>query len=261
MEIKLHGKAALVTGAGRGIGKEIALRLARSGADVAVNYNLSAEKAEDVCEDIRKLGRQSIAVHADVGNSGQVNEMVEKVVETFDGRLDILVCNAGINVRKEFFKVTDEEWDRVIDTNLKGTFLSARAAAEKMIQKGRGGRIIAIASGAGHSGRPAQPAYCASKAGIIVLCKVMALDLAAYNINVNSISVGFVEVGKMDSPELRPVKESILPRILLRRPGKPEDIANGVVFLASDEGNWITGTDLRIDGGESSGRVPWVEIS
>ncbi len=257
MEIKFDGKASLVTGASRGIGRVIALRLAKSGADVAVNYNTSREKAEEICADIRKMGRQSIVVQADVASSEQVNKMVEKTVQAFDGRLDILVCNAGINVRKEFVKFTDEEWNRVIDTNLKGAFNTARAAAKKMIDRGAGGRIIGIASGAGHSGRPGQPAYCASKAGIILLCKVMALDLAPYGINVNSISVGFVEVGKLDTPELRPIKESILPRILLRRAGRPEDIANMAAFLASEQASWITGADFRVDGGESAGRVPW----
>jgi NAD(P)-dependent dehydrogenase (short-subunit alcohol dehydrogenase family) len=256
MEIKLNGKAALVTGSSKGIGRAIALRFARSGADVAVNYNTSGELAEEVCEEIRNMGRKSIAIQADVSDSDQVNQMVEVVTKTFDGRLDIAVCNAGTNIWKEFIQVTDEERDFILDTNLKGVFNTARAAAKKMIDRGVGGRIIGIASGAGHGGRFGQAAYCASKAGIRLLCKSIAIDLAPYGINVNSISVGYVEVGKMITPEKKRIKESILPRILLRRFGDPEDIANMVTYLVSEKANWITGADFRVDGGESAGRVP-----
>ena len=256
MEIKLNGKAALVTGSSKGIGRAIALRFARSGADVAVNYISSRELAEEVCEEIRKMGRKSIVIQADVSDSNQVNQMIEVVAESFDGCLDIVVCNAGTNIWKEFINVTDEERDFILDTNLKGTFNTARAAAKKMIDNRVGGRIIGIASGAGHGGRFGQAAYCASKAGIRLLCKSIAIDLAPYGINVNSISVGYVEVGKMNTPEKQLIKESILPRILLRRFGNPEDIANIATYLASEKASWITGSDFRIDGGESAGRVP-----
>jgi NAD(P)-dependent dehydrogenase (short-subunit alcohol dehydrogenase family) len=256
MEIRLDGKVAFVTGAGRGIGKAIALELARSGADVAVNYLADRVKAEEVCEKVKRMGRQSIAIRADVADSSQVNEMVETVAHTFGGRLDILVSNAGVYPIKEAVKMTDEEWDRVIDTNLKGAFHACRAAAKQMIQRGAGGRIIGIASGAGHSGRYGQTHYCASKAGLILLCKSLSIELAPYGINVNTISVGFVDVGQFDSPELGHVKKDILRRILLRRPGRPEDIAQAAVFLASDQASWITGADFRVDGGEAAGRVP-----
>ncbi len=260
MEIKLDGKAAVVTGASRGIGRAIALGLAASGADVAVNFKASAAQAEEVCRLIQKMGRQSIAIQADVASSSQVDMMIERAAQAFDGRLDILVCNAGItgsSVLKDVVNMTDEDWNRIISTNLSGAFYASRAAAKKIIERGVGGRIIGIASGAGHSGRPCQTAYCASKAGLILLCKTLSLELAPYGITVNSISVGFVEVKKFDSSDLSRFKESILPRILLRRPGRPEDIANMVVFLASEEANWITGADFRVDGGESAGRVPW----
>jgi 3-oxoacyl-[acyl-carrier protein] reductase len=256
MEIRLDGKVALVTGAGRGIGKAIALELAKSGADVAVNYHIDRARAEEVCEKIRSMGRQSIAIQADVASASEVNGMVETVAQTYGGRLDILVSNAGIYPIKESAKMTEEEWDRVIDTNLKGAFHACRAAAKQMIGRGAGGRIIAIASGAGHSGRYGQAHYCASKAGLILLCKTLAIELAPHGINVNSISVGFVDVGQYDSPELQHVKKDILRRILLRRSGKPEDIAQTAVFLASDQASWITGADFRVDGGESAGRVP-----
>ena len=255
MEIRLDGKIALVTGASRGIGRAIALELARSGADVAVNYHTDRVRAEEVCEEIRRAGG-IFAIRADVANSSQVNGMVETVVHTFGGRFDILVSNAGIYPLKETVNMTNGEWDQVIDTNLKGAFHTCRAAAKQMIPRGAGGRIIGIASGAGHSGRYGQAHYCASKAGLILLCKTLSLELAPYGINVNSISVGFVDVGQYDSPDLQHVKKDILPRILLRRPGKPEDIAQTAVFLASDQASWITGADFRVDGGESAGRVP-----
>jgi NAD(P)-dependent dehydrogenase (short-subunit alcohol dehydrogenase family) len=261
MEIKLNGKVALVTGSSKGIGRAIALRLAKSGADVAVNYNTNMELAEEVCKKIREMGRGSVAIQADVSDSKKVNQMVEIVTDSFDGRLDIAICNAGTNLWKEFIDVADEERDLVLDTNLNGTFNTARAASKKMVENGVGGKIIGIASGAGHGGRYGQAAYCASKAGIRLLCKSIAIDLAPYGINVNSISVGYVEVGKMDTPEKEIIKESILPRILLRRHGEPVDIANMVTFLVSDKASWITGADFRVDGGESAGRVPFTNAS
>jgi NAD(P)-dependent dehydrogenase (short-subunit alcohol dehydrogenase family) len=256
MEIGFDGKAALVTGASRGIGRAIALELARSGADVAVNYHTHRAEAEDVSQEIREMGHQSIAIRADVANSGQVARMVERVSKAFGGGLDILVNNAGIYPLKEVVKMTDREWNRVVDLNLRGAFYTSREAAKKMIQRGAGGRIIGIASGAGHSGRPGQAHYCASKAGLILLCKTLSLELAPYGINVNTISVGFVDVGQYDAPDLKHVKKDVLRRILLRRPGRPEDIAHMVAFLASEQAGWITGTDFRVDGGESAGRVP-----
>ncbi len=261
MEIKLDGKVALVTGAGKGIGRAIALRLARSGADVAVNYRNSQAGAEKLSEEIRRMGPKSIAIRADVSSSSQVNQMVDQVIETFGGRLDVLVSNAGISPFKEapikeVVNMTDEEWNRIVDTNLKGAFYVSRAVARVMIKRGVGGRIIGIASGAGHSGRHGQAHYCASKAGLILLCKTLAIELAHYDINVNSISLGFVDLGYYETPDLKPLKEYILHRILLGRPGKAEDIANMAAFLASEQANWITGTDFRVDGGESAGRIP-----
>ena len=256
MEIRLDGKVALVTGASRGIGKAIAFAMARSGADVAVNCYHNIEKAEEVSEEIRRMGQRSVTIQADVSNPDQANRMVGEVIQTFQGRLDILINNAGVYPLKEAIFMTDEEWSQVVDTNLKGAFYVSRTAAKKMIERGLGGRIIGIASGAGHSGRYGQAHYCASKAGLILLCKALAIELAPHAINVNSISAGFVDVGQYDSPELREIKKSILRRILLRRPGSPEDIANLAVFLASDLASWITGADFRVDGGESAGRVP-----
>jgi NAD(P)-dependent dehydrogenase (short-subunit alcohol dehydrogenase family) len=256
MEIRLDGKVALVTGASRGIGRAIALEFARSGADVAINYREEAEWAEQVCDEIRRMGRETITVQADVADVKQVEQMVEKVARHFKGHLDILVNNAGLYPYTEALQMKDEEWNRVIDTNLKGAFYVSRAVARKMMEGGRGGRIIGIASGAGHSGRQGQTHYCASKAGLILMCKSLAIEWAPYNINVNTISVGFVDVGQFEKPEMREMKEFILRRILLRRPGMPQDIANAALFLASEQADWITGSDFRVDGGESAGRIP-----
>jgi NAD(P)-dependent dehydrogenase (short-subunit alcohol dehydrogenase family) len=256
MEIRLDGKAALVTGAGRGIGRAIALELAGSGADVAVNYHTSRAEAEQVCGEIKRMGRQTVSIGADVADADQVCTMVSKTAQAFNGRLDILVNNAGIYPIQKSVDLSDAEWDRVLNVNLRGAFITSREAAKEMIRRGAGGRIICIASGAGHAGRPGQTHYCASKAGLILLCKSLAIDFAPHGINVNSISVGFVEVDHYDSPDLEPVKRDILKRILLRRPGLPEDVAKMAVFLASNHADWITGADFRVDGGESAGRVP-----
>ena len=259
MEVKLEGKVALVTGAGRGIGRAIALRLGRSGSAVAVNYHRHQDQAEEVVRELKALGRQAMAFQADVSASSQVNEMVERVFEDFGGHLDILVNNAGIYNYTEVVNLIDSEWRRMLDVDLSGVFYMSRAVARMMIRKGAGGRIVGIASGAGHSGRLGQAHYCAAKAGHILLCKTLALELAPYNINVNSISVGFVDVGQFDDPDTKSIKEDILRRILLRRPGQPEDIANMVAFLASEKAGWITGADFRVDGGEAAGRVPFRE--
>jgi NAD(P)-dependent dehydrogenase (short-subunit alcohol dehydrogenase family) len=197
-----------------------------------------------------------MCVQADVSDPSQVNDMVERVVDGFGGRLDILVNNAGIYTYIEAIHMTDQDWRRMLDVDLSGAFYVSRAAARKMIENGSGGRIVGIASGAGHAGRIGQAHYCAAKAGHILLCKSLALELAPYNINVNSISVGFVDVGQFDHPAKASLKADILRRILLRRPGRPEDIANMVAFLVSEQAGWITGADFRVDGGEAAGRVP-----
>ena len=258
MELRLDGKLALVTGASKGIGRAIALKLGESGADVAVNYNTDRTGGEAVSKRIQEMGGQAIAVQADVSKPNQVEAMMARTEETFGGRFDILVNNAGIGMRTEVIRMTDDEWDQMMDTNLKGAFYVCRAFAKKMIATGTGGRIIGIASGAGHGGRLGHAHYCASKAGLRLFCKTLAIELAPYGINVNTISVGFVEVGKYDTPERIPIKEEILRRILLRRPGNPDDIANMTVFLSSEQAGWITAADFRVDGGESAGRVPYL---
>lgn len=258
MEIRLNGKVALVTGASKGIGRAIALRLGRSGADVAVNYHTDKAGAEQVSGEIRQMGRKSMAIRCDVSKGKQVDRMVEQVVKNFNGRIDILVNNAGIHSYKMVSQMSDEEWDFILNTNLRGPFYVSRAVATKMIEKGIAGRIIGIASGSGHSGRPGLAHYCASKGGLILFCKALAIELAPHNINVNSVSVGLVNVGQLEpnDPHLKRINEDILSRILLRRPGKPEDIANMVAFLASEQASWITGSDFVVDGGEAAGRVP-----
>jgi len=186
--------------------------------------------------------------------------MVEQVDSAFGGRFDILVINAGVSAHTtEVINMNDEEWSCILDTNLKGAFYVSRAFGKKMVDMGTGGRILGIASGAGHAGRPGSAHYCASKAGLRLFCKTFAIELAPYGITVNTISVGFVEVGKYDTPEKKPIKQDILRRILLRRAGRPEDIANMAAFLASEQASWITAADFRVDGGESAGRVPMLD--
>ena len=187
----LRGRAALVTGAGRGIGREIALELARAGADVAVNYYVEAERAETTSTDITALGARGIAVAGDVGNAADVQRMIDDVVKRF-GRLDVLVNNAGTQTWAPFFEVTETEWDLVIRTNLKGCFLCTQAAARHM--RSTGGVIVNIGSGCNKVPFPGLAAYTASKGGIEMLTKVTAVELAPYRIRVNCVAPGAVEV-------------------------------------------------------------------
>lgn len=254
MHISLDGKIALITGGSRGIGRGIALEFARSGADVVVNYSRDISKAEEVRNLITEIGQRCVIIKADVSNSAAVDLMTNEILDVFSGKLDILVNNAGIYPRREVIKMTDRELDAVIDTNLKGSFYVTRAVARQMIKRKAGGRIISISSaGAGHSGRFARAHYCASKAGLITMSKSLAIELASFHINVNTISAGFIDVGQYDLPELQGAKHIAINQILKKRPGTPEDIAYLATFLASEQADWITGSDFCIDGGASLG--------
>ncbi|MEA4963318.1 SDR family NAD(P)-dependent oxidoreductase [Lutispora sp.] len=258
IKIDLTNKVALVTGAAGGLGKQICTDLAQCGADVVVAVNNSIAEAGKIAEDIKQMGRKAVVVHGNIACSKAVKRMVKEALDYFGRPVDILVNNAGYY--KEYgniTEVTDEIIDRTIDTNLKGAFYMCREVGKAMASSGIKGRIINISSGAGHSGRTNHAHYCASKGGLLMLTKAAALDLAPMGINVNSVSVGFVDVGRFDEGDLLAVKRDILPRILLRKPGKPSDISNMVCYLASDCAEWITGSDFRIDGGEAAGRVPY----
>ncbi|MBS4211879.1 3-oxoacyl-[acyl-carrier-protein] reductase [Neobacillus rhizophilus] len=244
--MSLAGKAALVTGASRGIGREIALELARQGANVAVNFSGSEAKANEVVDEIKALGQEAFAIKCNVSNTEEVSEMVKAVIEQF-GRLDILVNNAGITRDNLLMRMKEEEWDDVLNINLKGVFLVTKAVTRQMMKQ-RVGRIINISSVVGESGNPGQANYVAAKAGVIGLTKTTAKELASRNITVNAIAPGFITTDMTDKlPE--DVKAEMLKQIPLARLGEPKDIAKAAAFLASDDSAYITGQTLHINGG------------
>jgi len=250
----LKSKKALVTGGSRGIGKGIVLALAKQGADVAVNYHSRKEEAEQVVSKVKKMGQESFAVAADVSSVDEVIAMFEKIKKVW-GKLDILVNNAGIAHYSPFEEMTEEEWNKTLDINLKGQFLCAREAVKLMKEKG--GKIInisSVASGGVGFGAAQIAHYVSSKGGVIALTEALAVELASYKINVNSIAPGFIETDMTrDLIFDKKVQEGFLMRIPWKRFGKPEDIGAAAAFLTSDEANYITGTVLYVDGGWLAG--------
>ncbi|KPK89372.1 MAG: hypothetical protein AMJ94_12285 [Deltaproteobacteria bacterium SM23_61] len=248
MEINLKGKVAIVTGAGRGIGKAIAQALAGAHATVVVN-DVDLGAAEEVARGIEASGGKALPVKADVRNEEEINRMVEITVRKLGG-IHVLVNNAGIILRKPAEEIAEEEWDRVIDINLKGSFLCGRAAAQAMIKGGQGGRIINISSIMGGVALPPRAAYCASKGGIVALTKDLAAEWAKHAITVNAIAPGWTVTEMTQSYfSQEPVRRFVLERIPLNRLGKPEDIAHAAVFLASEYSDYITGQTIYVDGG------------
>jgi acetoacetyl-CoA reductase/3-oxoacyl-[acyl-carrier protein] reductase len=242
---QLEGKTALVTGASRGIGRAIAVELARAGAKVALNYQSSDAKAQAVADEIVKLGGSAMLVKANVGDAQQARAMVKQVANEF-GRLDVLVNNAGITRDTSLRKMTDEQWEEVIKTNLNGYFYCTSAAIPVMIEQ-KFGRIINISSMNGQIAAFGQANYSASKGGIIAFTKTAALELAKSGITVNTVSPGFTETDMFaEVPEK--IQEQIKGRIPLGRFAKPEEIAKAVVFLAVD-GDYITGQQINVNGG------------
>jgi 3-oxoacyl-[acyl-carrier protein] reductase len=242
----LKGKTALVTGASRGIGKAIALELAKQGANVAVNFAGNAQKAEEVVSEIKAFGVEAIAIKADVANSDEVAAMVKATIETF-GSLDILINNAGITRDGLIMRMKEEDWDAVINTNLKGVFNCAKAVTRQMMKQ-RFGRIVNISSVVGVLGNAGQANYVAAKAGVIGLTKTLARELANRNITVNAVAPGFIETDMTDELSTE-IKQELLKQIPLTKLGKPEDIAMVVRFLVSDDANYMTGQTLHVDGG------------
>lgn len=244
--MNLEAKVALVTGASRGIGREIALELARQGANIAVNYSGSEAKANEVVDLIKEMGRDAFAIQCDVSNSESVTNMVKETIDRF-GKLDILVNNAGITRDNLLMRMKEDEWDDVININLKGVFLCTKAVTRQMMKQ-RYGRIINVASIVGVSGNPGQANYVAAKAGVIGLTKTTAKELAARNITANAIAPGFITTDMTDKLT-EEVKNEMLKVIPLARFGEPKDIAKVAAFLASDDSAYMTGQTLHIDGG------------
>ncbi|GIK10221.1 MAG: beta-ketoacyl-ACP reductase [Anaerolineaceae bacterium] len=245
-EITLKDKVALVTGGSRGIGRAIALELAACGAAVTVNYNRSAEAADEVVKQIVDAGGKAAAFQADVSNFRQAEDLVKFAIETF-GDLHILVNNAGITKDTLIMMMSEADWDSVIDTNLKSAFNCSKAAVKHMMRK-RYGRIINIASVAGQMGNAGQANYSASKGGQIALTKSLARELASRNITVNAVAPGFVDTDILDAMPQETL-EAALKFVPLGRKGKPEEIAYAVSFLASERAAYITGQALGVDGG------------
>ncbi|CEN89476.1 3-oxoacyl-[acyl-carrier-protein] reductase [Paraclostridium sordellii] len=244
--IDLNGKVALITGGSRGIGKAIAIRLASYKANIVINYTSNKEHALKVKEEIESYGVKSIVIKCDVSKSDEVNNMIEEVVKEF-GQIDILVNNAGITRDGLLMRMKEEDFDSVIDINLKGVFNCTKSATKYMMKK-RYGKIINISSVVGLIGNAGQANYCASKAGVIGLTKSSARELASRNINVNAIAPGFIDTD-MTSVLNENLKETMLKNIPQNRFGSPEDVANLVLFLASDMSSYITGQIINVDGG------------
>jgi 3-oxoacyl-[acyl-carrier protein] reductase len=247
----LSGKVALVTGSARGIGRAVALKLAGSGADIAVNdIAASAEPLEEVAGEIRALGRQALAATADVSSPADVNHLVEAVVGAY-GRIDILVNNAGVTRDQLIMRMSDEEWDTVLNIDLKSAFLCTRAVLRHMLRQ-RWGRIISIASVVGVIGNAGQANYASAKAGVIGLTRSVAKEVGSRGITANAIAPGFIET-KMTEQLEEKQRQALLERIPLGKAGSPEDVAEAVAFLASEEAGYITGHVLNVDGGMANG--------
>jgi len=244
--VQLKGKTAIITGSSRGIGKAIAFKLGKMGANIVINGSSPSDALKKTEEELKEAGINVITVVADVRKNEDVEAMINTAVETF-GSLDILVNNAGVTKDKLMMRMTESDWDDVLDINLKGAFLCTKAAS-KIMMKQRSGKIINITSVVGITGNPSQTNYAASKAGLIGLTKSTAKELASRGINCNAVAPGLIET---DMTDVLPdsVKENYLNSIPQKRYGTPEDVANVVGFLASEEANYITGQVIHIDGG------------
>lgn len=243
---KLTGKTAIVTGASRGIGAAIARRFAEEGANIVVNYSGSQDKAEAVVAEIEKAGGKAIAIKANVADADAVKSLADAAMKEF-GSIDILVNNAGITRDNLMMRMKEDEWDDVINTNLKGVFLCTKAVTRQMMKQ-RAGRIVNIASIVGVMGNAGQANYVAAKAGVIGLTKTTARELASRGITANAVAPGFITTD-MTEKLGDDVQSSMLAQIPLARFGAPEDVANAALFLASDEASYVTGQTLHLDGG------------
>ena len=246
MDQTMEGKIAVVTGASRGIGKAIDVKLASKGATVVINYNGSRERAEEVKNEVESAGGKAVIIQCNVADFDACKEFIETVIKE-QGRIDILVNNAGITKDGLIMKMKEEDFDSVLNVNLKGTFNTIRHSARQMLKQ-RSGKIINISSVSGILGNVGQANYAASKAGVIGLTKTMARELGSRGITVNAIAPGFVDT-EMTEVLSEEIRENACKQIILGRFGKPEDIANTAVFLASDKADYITGQVISVDGG------------
>jgi 3-oxoacyl-[acyl-carrier protein] reductase len=244
--MKLKDKVALITGASSGIGKAVALEFAKEGAVVIVNYSGNAEGAEKTVEEIKELGGTAESIKCNISSFSEVQEMIDKLIEKYK-RIDVLVNNAGITKDNLIMRMQEEDFDKVIDTNLKGTFNTIKSLS-RYILKQKSGKIINVSSVVGVTGNAGQANYAASKAGVIALTKSVAKEFATRNINVNAIAPGYIET-KMTDVLNEKVKEEIVSGIPMKKQGKPEDIAKVAVFLASEDSKYITGQVINVDGG------------
>jgi 3-oxoacyl-[acyl-carrier protein] reductase len=243
--LELLGKVALVTGAAQGIGKAIALLLAEKGADVVVS-DINVEKAQETAREIEEKGRKSMALKVNVADPDEVEQMVETIIEKFS-RIDILVNNAGITRDKLLLRMSSEDWDAVLDVNLKGVFNCTKSVI-KYMSKQRSGKIVNIASVVGLMGNVGQANYAASKAGVIGFTKTVAREFAQRGININAIAPGYIQTPMTEVlPEK--VKEELMRLIPMGRLGQPEDVAQAVLFLVSEASNYVTGQVLNVNGG------------
>ena len=247
--MRLDGKIALVTGAGSGIGRAIAIAVAEAGADcIATELPRAISSLEPTCAAIAKTGRRALGLPLTLPDASSIDALVGRALEQF-GRVDLLVNNAGVNIPREALEITEEDWDRVLDVNLKGLFFLSQRVAREMLKTG-GGKIVNIASQNGLVGYYKRAAYCSSKAGVVNLTRVLALEWAKHKINVNAVAPTFILTpltqSTFDDPVLR---EDLLKRIPLGRVGQPEDVVGAVVFLASPAADLITGHTLLVDGG------------
>jgi 3-oxoacyl-[acyl-carrier protein] reductase len=244
-KLELAGKVALVTGGAQGIGRAVALLLGRNGADIVIS-DINLEKAEETANEVQAIGRKAMAMKVNVADLREVERMVEAIIEKF-GKIDILVNNAGIARDKLILRMTEEDWDAVLNVNLKGTFNCTKAVVRYM-SKQKSGKIVNIASVSGEMGNVGQANYSASKAGVIGLTKTIAREFAQRGINVNAIAPGYIQTPMTDGlPEK--VKEELKRLIPMERLGQPEDVAQAVLFLVSEASSYITGQVLNVNGG------------